>query len=635
MRIRNHSKCRPVWSCCLAVRFLNWVAHHVLFLAVVSAALFTAAGAPAQTSNDDCLACHDDPDLVAEDGRKVAVHADLFRASLHGEFECLDCHTSPGDYEDVPHFDQYTAVDCGVCHDDAVASFAQGFHGRARHRGNLRAPNCAGCHGVNGNAHALRRLDKRSAEDACRQCHVRQSAAYDTGVHFAAASAGKNSPGCVHCHLPHGLGLPPSSGAINSMCESCHKGAMSDVERGGHGVIGEEMVEVMNCASCHDVHGTHKPHLSRRVADACHSCHEGQMREFQGSVHGELFDLSVMNCLSCHSTHKDEADVSAFDAGCGACHEDVEEEYRFSVHRMGRLRGSEGAATCADCHNGHHVLAASDTTSLINHKRIPYMCGECHGSDAVVTSEYVRLPISLPNYLKSIHGIGWKKGEHTAVCTDCHGTHGLRTAQDPESSINRFRLAETCSACHSTEAREYQRSVHGKALAMGIEDSPTCTTCHEEHLIRRHDDPRARVSAEHRARELCGSCHTDPELVSKYGITGGVVESFLDSYHGWAIDRGSKLVANCTDCHDTHEIRSVIDPESSIHPANVTATCGRCHEGSNPTFAQSYTHASALKARGYHGWARLIYLSLIAVVLGGMAVHNLVVARYELQSRLR
>ncbi|UCH85085.1 MAG: cytochrome b/b6 domain-containing protein, partial [Candidatus Latescibacterota bacterium] len=87
--------------------------------------------------------------------------------------------------------------------------------------------------------------------------------------------------------------------------------------------------------------------------------------------------------------------------------------------------------------------------------------------------------------------------------------------------------------------------------------------------------------------------------------------------------------------HDTHEIRSVIDPESSIHPANVTATCGRCHEGSNPTFAQSYTHAGALKARGYHGWARLIYLCLIAVVLGGMAVHNLVVARYELQSRLR
>jgi cytochrome b subunit of formate dehydrogenase len=211
----------------------------------------------------------------------------------------------------------------------------------------------------------------------------------------------------------------------------------------------------------------------------------------------------------------------------------------------------------------------------------------------------------------------------------------LLTAQDPESSINRFRLAETCSACHNREAREYQRSVHGKALAMGIEDSPTCTTCHEEHLIRRHDDPRARVSAEHRARELCGHCHTDPELVSKYGITGGVVESFLDSYHGWAIDRGSELVANCTDCHNIHEIRSVIDPESSIHPANVTATCGRCHEGSNPTFAQSYTHAGALKARGYHGWARLIYLYLIGVVLGGMAIHNLVVARHELRSYLR
>ena len=60
-------------------------------------------------------------------------------------------------------------------------------------------------------------------------------------------------------------------------------------------------------------------------------------------------------------------------------------------------------------------------------------------------------------------------------------------------------------------------------------------------------------------------------------------------------------MASCTDCHNVHEIRARQDPESSIHPANVTETCGRCHEKSNPTFAQSYTHAGALKARGYHG----------------------------------
>ncbi|MEJ2721819.1 MAG: cytochrome c3 family protein, partial [bacterium] len=511
----------------------------------VCSVLFSAVAVRSQTDNETCLACHDDPQLTSEDGRNVSVRSDVFKASVHGDLGCTDCHSSPADYDDIPHSDPYVAVNCAACHEDAVASFAEGFHGRARRRGNMRSPNCADCHGVDGNPHAMRHLDERTSETACRRCHTRETAIYDTGVHAAAAAAGKNSPGCVHCHLSHGPGLPPSAGAINAMCETCHKGAMADLERGGHSAFGEETAEVMNCASCHDVHGTHKPLLSKRVVDACHSCHEEQMREFTGSVHEELFAVNVMNCLSCHSTHKDEAELEAFNAGCGACHEDDEKDYRVSVHRLGRLRGSAGAARCADCHHGHHVLAAADSTSPINHKNIPNMCGKCHGSDAVVTSDYVRLPISLPNYLASIHGIGWKKGEHTAVCTDCHGTHKLLTAQDPESSINRFRLAETCSVCHGKQAREYQRSVHGKALAMGIVDSPTCTTCHEEHLIKKHTNPSARVSPKNEARQLCGDCHTDPELVSIFGISGGVVESFLDSYHGWAVERGSALVANC------------------------------------------------------------------------------------------
>jgi formate dehydrogenase gamma subunit len=607
----------------------------IIATVIVLPIVWPAEPARAQTETETCLDCHDDSDLVADDGRNMGVLADLFRASIHGDQDCIDCHSTPGDYEDVPHFDRYVAVNCGKCHEDAISSFAEGFHGRARQRGNVRAPGCADCHGVAGNAHAIHGLDARTAEDACRRCHTRETVSYDAGVHAEAATEGKSSPGCVSCHVTHGLGLPPSAGAVNAMCEVCHRGAMADVKRGGHMQLGEDLTDVVNCASCHDAHGTHKPHLSKRVAEACKSCHDEQMREFEDSVHEDLFDAHVMNCLSCHSTHKDEEEVTEFDGGCGACHHEVEEEYRGSVHRLGRLRGDEGAATCADCHEGHHVLAAADSTSPISHFRIPYMCGECHGADAVVTSDYVRLPISLPNYLESVHGIGWRKGEHTAVCTDCHGTHNLRTAQDPSSMINRFHLAETCAACHGLEARRYQNSVHGKALAMGIQDSPACTTCHEEHLIRQHDDPRARVSAEHRARQLCGDCHTDPALVARYGIAGGVVESFLDSYHGWAIDRGSQLVANCTDCHNTHEIRSRLDPESSIHLANVTETCGRCHEGSNPTFAQSYTHEGALKARGYHGWARLIYLCVIAIVLGGMALHNLVVVRYELARHIR
>jgi hypothetical protein len=124
-------------------------------------------------------------------------------------------------------------------------------------------------------------------------------------------------------------------------------------------------------------------------------------------------------------------------------------------------------------------------------------------------------------------------------------------------------------------------------------------------------------------------------LVAKYGISRGVVETYLDSYHGWTVGRSSRLVATCTDCHNVHEINSKMNPSSSIHPANVTETCGRCHEGSNPNFARSYTHESALDVRGYHGWARLIYLWIIAVVLGAMVLHNAVIARHEIAQHIR
>lgn len=101
------------------------------------------------------------------------------------------------------------------------------------------------------------------------------------------------------------------------------------------------------------------------------------------------------------------------------------------------------------------------------------------------------------------------------------------------------------------------------------------------------------------------------------------------------MDRGSRLAATCTDCHTVHDIRSPLDPSSSIHESNVAATCGQCHEGSNAVFARSYTHASALQARGAHEWVRLFYIGLIAVVLGGMALHNLIVARFELTKHFR
>ena len=266
---------------------------------------------------------------------------------------------------------------------------------------------------------------------------------------------------------------------------------MADVQRGGHVNLGDQGEGALNCASCHDVHDTHKPHMSDRVAQACNSCHEAEQAQFAGSVHEDLLAGGDMTCLSCHSTHKDEEAVGRFDGGCGSCHEDVEETYRSSVHRFGRLHGNEGAATCADCHRGHRVLAVDDPDSPINPVHIPETCGQCHGKETVVAGNYVRLPITLPRYEGSVHGKADKTAVHAATCTDCHGVHDLQHAQHPESTINHFNLSQTCGQCHEAIAAEYQDSIHGQALALGIADAPTCNNCHDEHLILETHDPKA------------------------------------------------------------------------------------------------------------------------------------------------
>jgi len=587
----------------------------------------------AQTA-EDCFGCHEDVTLEAEDGRLVGVDAAAYAASVHGDLDCIDCHAQPADYDDIPHYEVYQRVDCADCHAEDTRSFQASFHGVALSHGKQGAPNCASCHGIGSDPHRIQPLDMRSAEESCRRCHKSETNRYDTSVHYAAAKQGKGSPGCVSCHPTHGAAFPPSVGAVNSLCVSCHKDAMESLRRGGHRGQ-EEMLGVISCSSCHDVHATHKPHLDSGVLRACNECHIGYQRQFEGSVHEKLFAEGRMNCLSCHRTHLIEDASEREDYGCGRCHVDVEREYRSSAHRIARLRGEEVAATCADCHDGHRVLAAENPESPVHHSRIPEMCGKCHTDITVVTTDFVRLPISLPSYEKSIHGKGLVNGEHTAACTDCHGVHNLQSASSPTSTIARENLARTCGNCHRKVAEEYLDSVHGRAVGHGIKDSPTCTDCHDEHLILATESPESPVSRTNQASETCARCHEDPAMAARYGLPLEVVKSFEDSYHGWAIQRGGTAVAVCVDCHTKHDIRSRLDPKSTIHPDNVVRTCGRCHPKANRKFAASYTHVLARGRMMIHDYVRLVYIVLITLVIGGMIVHNLIIFLHELRQHYR
>jgi formate dehydrogenase gamma subunit len=167
-------------------------------------------------------------------------------------------------------------------------------------------------------------------------------------------------------------------------------------------------------------------------------------------------------------------------------------------------------------------------------------------------------------------------------------------------------------------------------------DSPTCTDCHGEHLILSPNDPNAATCGAKQAIETCGECHNDPLLTSKYGLAEGVVDSYLDSYHGWASARLCDRSATCVDCHSAHLVLPAADPASTVSADNVVSTCAQCHPGADANFARSYDHrSSSITENPVNRIIRKIYLWIILVTIGGMVLHNLLIMNYYMIKRKR
>ncbi|MHC4822230.1 MAG: cytochrome c3 family protein, partial [Planctomycetota bacterium] len=313
---------------------------------------------------------------------------------------------------------------------------------------------------------------------------------------------------------------------------------------------------------------------SAQDAAACIVCH-GEPSNFAGSadsaslvVTAESYDGSVhgeagMPCTTCHAgltfPHPEDPPVLL----CGACHSDIAEQYETSLHGYALARGNTAAPTCTDCHGTHDILHSTDSRSKSSHANTARMCAECHSHDfAGDTNGRLAPPQTFEGFEDSVHGLNEVLG--AANCTDCHGVHDMRGAQDARSKINRHNVARTCGTCHADLSEEYMASIHGRAFEAGYGDSPTCTDCHGEHHILAHDDPDAPTSDAHMAMDLCADCHDDPEIIEKYGMQEGVVGSYEDSYHGWATSLQHGHVASCVSCHTAHSVLPRTDPASTV-----------------------------------------------------------------------
>jgi cytochrome b subunit of formate dehydrogenase len=369
------------------------------------------------------------------------------------------------------------------------------------------------------------------------------------------------------------------------------------------------------------------------AAEECFSCHDsadnvGEARlvvdatAWENTVHG----AAGISCADCHAGHDDYPHTAGDPrAACATCHSDESAALAESVHGKGKNPG-ERRPDCTTCHGPvHGLVPVDDPASPVNPRRLPETCGGCHSDPKLGEASGVKLVQPIAAYAASVHARGVAKGEHAATCSSCHGSHDILPADDPRSKVYRQNVPETCAQCHGKIAKTYESSVHGQAVAKGIQEAPVCTDCHGEHRILGPGDKGSPVYATNIPKMTCGRCHGNLRVTEKFGLKNTAVEAFEDSFHGLASRSGNVTVANCASCHGVHDILPSSDPRSHVNPKNLAATCGTCHPGAGTTFKIGAIHVlpqSAANSPAIVYWVRISYLWLIWLVIGGMAVHN-------------
>lgn len=315
----------------------------------------------------------------------------------------------------------------------------------------------------------------------------------------------------------------------------------------------------------------------------------------------------------------------------------------------------EANQECFDCHDGDETEITFGDESSVNVNIPPdpwkesvhgteLKCKDCH----TAITEHPHPEVDFPTkrayqldragsckkchyayhtrMLDSIHFKELERGNTKApTCTDCHGAHDVSDPSD------RLAVTGRCAKCHEETAKQYEASVHGKALlGENGADSPVCTDCHGAHSIK---DPRE--TAFHVSSwTICGKCHSDEEKMERHGLSAEVLTTYLDDFHGrsnelYAEGAGTpgKPIATCTDCHGVHDIQSFRrggDAAADVREKVIVA-CRKCHEDAPVEFADAWlSHYPPTLESAPLVWAiQWAYRILIPMILAGLVLHIL------------
>jgi predicted CXXCH cytochrome family protein len=559
----------------------------------------------------NCLVCH--PEVEGMAG--TPGEAPKTPHAIAGREACLTCHPVsklPADHASRPE------ASCTACHPEAPAAPA-GEAPKTPHAIAGREA-CLICHP----ASKLPADHASRTEASCAACHPEAPAAPTPGP-----STPMDDQGCLACHSNPGLTLTfPGCGTTLSL--TVDSGVLG---QSVHGKAG------LTCTSCHqDITGyPHPPFAAEDCrafiiarAESCIVCHSEISEAQHDSIHARFLAVGnrdVPTCVECHGGH----DVAPPDEPrhklsqtCGqeGCHTSILTAYERSIHGSVIVREEDNpyVPVCEDCHGAHQM---PDPRTGQFQAASPELCAFCH-TDPNVVARYGLSTDVYQDYRDGIHGQLREKDPNiqTPLCTDCHGVHDVQGLRD-----NALAASETCAHCHTAIYGEFKQGVHGEALITGNKDVPGCTYCHGAHKIPDPNTPQFRIGEP----DLCASCHSDPVLMAKYGLSPDVYITYTEEFHGRAVELYRTrwpeasifcYEAVCTDCHGIHEIRATHDPKSSVHPDNLIHACRDCHPSAPPNFAGAWTgHYKVTRERApLTYYVNLFYAILIPTVIGGMVL---------------
>ena len=186
---------------------------------------------------DTCGDCHDEAPTPLDRYRDSVHGRALLAKGLDAAPGCSDCHGAHSVFA-ADHRRSMTGFaklpeTCGDCHGRLLRDWvATSAHGAAWQADDREAPVCADCHASHGVADPHAAEERRAGAERCGECHEDRLATFRLGFHGKADRLGMTAAAqCADCHTAH-RNLPADDPRSSvhpdnrvQTCAACHTGA--------------------------------------------------------------------------------------------------------------------------------------------------------------------------------------------------------------------------------------------------------------------------------------------------------------------------------------------------------------------------------------------------------------------------